>query len=86
MSTGDTTQATNLNTTNHVWHGVIPPQPQPCPSCGHCPTCGRGRVYPNHPWTNPSHPYWWTTTGGNINPQLGYQINGIANTTTYQTL
>ena len=43
------------------------PHPQPCPSCGRCPTCGRGgyftqpypypyypyypQPYPNYPWT-----------------------------------
>lgn len=34
------------------------PPPAPCPSCGHCPTCGRGGHYPTPfpittPWWNP---------------------------------
>jgi hypothetical protein len=47
---------------------------QPCPSCGHCPTCGRGGYFqPYNPWrTFPNVPYWenptstppWTITSG----------------------
>lgn len=35
--------------------------PQPCPSCGHCPTCGRGgfHTYPYNPW---GYPVWGTST------------------------
>lgn len=29
----------------------VPPS-HPCPSCGHCPTCGRGG-YHQHPWYQP---------------------------------
>jgi hypothetical protein len=28
---------------------------RPCPSCGHCPTCGRGGYYTQPYW--PSYPY-----------------------------
>lgn len=39
--------------------------PQPCPSCGHCPTCGRGGYF--QPYYNP-YPYYyqpsWTITAG----------------------
>ena len=46
----------------------------PCPSCGHCPTCGRGGVpsgwykpyYPvSSPWWQyyPTTPYWSTING-----------------------
>lgn len=29
--------------------------PQPCPSCGYCPTCGRGRNI----WPNFQQPYYY---------------------------
>jgi len=39
-----------------------PPTPQPCPTCGHCPICGRS--------STPVQPYiTWTDTAGNINFQ-----------------
>lgn len=48
-------------------------QKEPCPSCGHCPTCGRGG-HQAHPWaipmpyypTYPYQPYWgptWISNG-----------------------
>jgi len=39
--------------------GCVLPAPKPahpCPSCGYCPTCGRGLW---HPWR---HDYWWYNT------------------------
>jgi hypothetical protein len=39
------------------WHGVM--APQPCHTCGHCPTCGRGGV--GVP-IQPSFPNIWSTT------------------------
>lgn len=44
------------------------PTPQPCPSCGHCPTCGRSASPPApihvQPWWQ--WPYQWTWTTGGI--------------------
>lgn len=42
----------------------VAPAPQPCPACGHCPTCGRGaRTAPYiYPYTRP-YPYWPTWIG-----------------------
>lgn len=36
----------------------------PCPSCGHCPTCGRGgyTVAPYPYWPRPYGPYWYGGT------------------------
>lgn len=36
----------------------------PCPSCGHCPTCGRSG-YGTYPWyPTPYYPWWQGTTWG----------------------
>ena len=43
--------------------------PAPCPSCGHCPTCGRSG-YQVIPWISPQpyYPSWptWTYTTGSV--------------------
>jgi len=48
--------------------GTYVPQPlpqvvMPCPSCGHCPTCGRGLYPQQYPFYQPT--YIGTTWGGN---------------------
>lgn len=39
---------------------------KPCPSCGHCPTCGRGGLgaypYPYYPMPWYQRPWWETPT------------------------
>lgn len=35
--------------------GDFPMTPTPCPSCGHCPTCGRRSF---SPWRQPVQPIW----------------------------
>lgn len=48
---------------------------QPCPSCGHCPTCGRSnwRTYPY--WHPPFQPY---IVGGSVTTTTGtYTIGTV---------
>ena len=52
---------------------VTPAPNRPCPSCGHCPSCGRGGrpwgVYPNvGPYTAPYRPFW-------DGPYITYTVN-----------
>ncbi len=68
----------NSNTvtiTGHATDGLGNPFPstaaQPCPACGHCPTCGRGGhqvapwVVPMPYYPQPYQPWWGPTwTGG----------------------
>lgn len=46
--------------------GNVPLRVQPCPSCGHCPTCGRGYTtpYPFYPWSVPVGPVWMSGVPG----------------------
>ena len=46
--------------------------PQPCPSCGHCPTCGRGGYYgaPYPYWRSVPYPTW-------PNPYITYGTGGV---------
>lgn len=55
---------------------------RPCPSCGHCPCCGRGRQNPYQwypPHTYPVYPYtYWGSSAGTSapSPKTGtYTIN-----------
>lgn len=53
----DTTGMQNTTDTVTYWGGLAPYSPSPCPSCGYCPSCGRGRHYYPYPTYQP---YWQT--------------------------
>jgi hypothetical protein len=61
---------------------------QPCPACGYCPCCGRGRqiVYPYQPWQPYPGPIWigdpYQYTGGYVHPTY----TGMPITTTNTTI
>lgn len=65
-----------------------------CPSCGHCPTCGRGPqvvkfIFPSQPWYVPTPIPWWQTGpytvggGGITTTGTGYNTaSALAGSTT----
>lgn len=78
MTTGNTTTGNVGIATDGLGDTFPGYTQQPCPSCGHCPTCGRGG-HQAHPWTipmpyyptypNPYTPYWgptWISSGTTI--------------------
>lgn len=52
----------DMKTVLDQWNALKAAKAEPCPSCGHCPTCGRGG-HQVAPWVIPMpyvQPYpWW---------------------------
>ncbi len=56
METGeldDLKKWAEIQNKNQMYTYREPYHTHPCPSCGHCPTCGRGGY-----WQTPYQPYW----------------------------